>query len=173
MRTFFMNTERISFSEWTENDIGLARTLWGDEDVTRFICASGLFSEQDIHARLNREIKNYQQYGMQYWPIFNKEDGDFIGCCGLRPYDLENRIYEIGFHLRSKYWGVGLGSEAANAVINYAFHSLNASDLFAGHNPNNVNSKKILERLGFHYINDEFYELTGLYHPSYRYVTSE
>lgn len=72
---------------------------------------------------------------MQYWPIFYLETGNFIGCCGLRPYSREDGIYELGFHLRPEYWAKGFASEAANAAIDYAFQALNANDLFAGHHP--------------------------------------
>lgn len=169
MRKFIQKTERIGFSEWTKGDIDLAHSLWGDKKVTKYICASGEFTERDIMNRLNSEIDNNKRFGIQYWPIFDLKTEDFIGCCGLRPYDLENSIYEIGFHLKSEYWGKGLGPEAAKVVINYAFDFLNASDIFAGHNPNNINSKKVLERLGFHFIGDEYYAPTRLYHPSYKY----
>ena len=57
--------------------------------------------------------------------------------------------------------------EAASAVINYAFSIQKADALFAGQNPHNTESAKVLRKLGFHYIGDEFYEPTGLYHPSY------
>lgn len=76
--------------------------------------------------------------------------------------------YEIGFHLRKKYWNQGYATEAARAVINFAFNILKAENLFAGHNPNNKGSQKVLQKLGFIYIRDEFYEPTGLYHPSYK-----
>lgn len=95
--------------------------------------------------------------------------GDFIGCCGLRPYKLEEGIFEIGFHLKERFWGKGFANEGAKAVIQYAFDQLQATDIFAGHNPHNVNSRKALEHLGFHYISDEYYPPTGLYHPSYKY----
>ena len=75
--------------------------------------------------------------------------------------------YEIGFHFRPEFWGQRYASEAANAVIDYAFRVLKADKLFAGHNPNNVASRKTLLSLGFAYIGDEFYEPTGLQHPSY------
>jgi ribosomal-protein-alanine N-acetyltransferase len=169
MREYFLITDRLGFSEWKEEDIDLARSLWGDENVTKYICATGKFTEPDIMNRLQSEIENGKRYGVQYWPIFDLKTEDIIGCCGLRPYDLKGKIYEIGFHLRSLYWGKGLAPEAAKAVIHFAFDSLHASDLFAGHNPNNANSKKVLERLGFLYTGDEYYAPTGLYHPSYRY----
>lgn len=164
-RDFFLTTNRIGFSEWEKDDIKLAELLWGDPDVTRFICASGKFSTNDIRTRLEKEIKNKSMYNIQYWPIFKLDSNELIGCCGLKPYSKGK--YEIGFHLRPKFWGQGYAMEAAKTVINYAFTVLKAEELFAGHNPNNIASSKLLLKLDFSYIGDEFYEPTGLYHPSY------
>lgn len=169
MRNYFIESKNIGFSIWKEGDLHLAESLWGNKDVTRYISANGEFSEKEIKEKLDKEINNQKEYGIQYWPIFLKDTNEFIGCCGLRPYQLENQIYEIGFHLIPKFWGKGLAMEAAQIVINYGFSVLKANDLFAGHNPNNQNSSKILNRLGFYYTHDEFYSPTGLYHPSYRY----
>lgn len=90
-----------------------------------------------------------------------------LGCCGLRPYRLEDGIYELGFHLRPEHWGQGYATEAARAVIDHAFDTLHARALFAGHHPGNVASRRLLEKLGFRYTHDEFYAPTGLEHPSY------
>jgi RimJ/RimL family protein N-acetyltransferase len=164
-RTFFLKTNRIGFSKWKQDDKELAELLWGDEKVTKYICASGHFCTDDIQNRLNREIENNKEFSVQYWPIFELTSNELVGCCGLRPY--AKNEYEIGVHLCSKFWGKGYATEAANAVINYAFEVIGAKSLFAGHNPNNTVSKKLLKKLGFSYIGDEFYEPTGLYHPSY------
>ena len=34
-------------------------------------------------------------------------------------------------------------------------------------------SSKVLHKLGFHYIGDEFYEPTGLNHPSYELISKQ
>lgn len=99
------------------------------------------------------------------WPIFTLSSDELIGCCGLQAY--RKNEYEIGFHLLPKFWRKGYAVEVASAVINYAFSILKTDALFAGQNPHNTASAKILRKLGFHYIGDEFYEPTGLYHPSY------
>ena len=164
-KDFFLTTSRIGFSEWKKDDIQLAETLWGDPDVTKFICASGRFSAEDIASRLDKEIENSIKYHVQYWPIFELTSNELIGCCGLRPY--KEGKYEIGFHLRPKFWRQGYAMEAAQAVIDYAFSVLKTEGLFAGHNPNNTASSNVLHKLGFQYMGDEFYEPTGLYHPSY------
>ena len=160
-----MKTERIGFSKWSCDDMELAQLLWGNPEVTQFICATGVFSPEDISARLKKEIENNTQFSIQYWPIFELETNELIGCCGLRPYS--DGIYEIGFHLRPKFWRKGFAVEAASAAIDYAFNELHAEGLFAGHNPKNIASAKVLAKLNFKNIRDEFYAPTGLYHPSY------
>lgn len=86
MRNFFLKTNRMGFSQWEENDGELARQLWGDPEVTRWICASGRFRPNEITARLQKEIENGRKYQVQYWPVFLLDSGEFAGCCGLRPY---------------------------------------------------------------------------------------
>ena len=163
-----METDRIGFSHWRDGDIDLAERLWGDPQVTKYICAGGVFSAAEILERLNTEIRNGEASGVQYWPFFHLTTRDLIGCCGLRPRG--KKEYEIGFHLRPQYWGQGYGQEAARAVIGYAFAVLGAEKLFAGHNPRNTASGRLLCKLGFAYVGDEYYAPTGLYHPSYELV---
>lgn len=162
---YFLTTARIGFSKWNQADNDLAETLWGDPEVTKYICASGVFTKEEIMTRLNTEIRNEETYGVQYWPIFAVKTDELIGCCGLRPRG--EKEYEIGFHLRPKYWRQGYAKEAACAAIDYAFTVLGAEKLFAGHNPKNIASRKLLTKLGFIYLGEEFYGPTGLYHPSY------
>lgn len=162
---YFLQTRRIGFSHWRPEDLPLARLLWGNPEVTRYICASGRFSETDIALRLETEVARQAQYRVQYWPIFSRSTQELIGCCGLRPHG--NEAYEIGFHLLPAFWRQGYAVEAASAVIDYAFSVLHARQLFAGHHPLNAASKAVLAKLGFRYTGDTYYEPTGLLHPSY------
>lgn len=162
---YFLQSERLGFRHWSPDDLPLAMGLWGDADVTKLI--GGPFSEAQVSARLTQEIARQAEHGVQYWPIFLLTSGEHVGCCGLRPYDLSQAIYEIGFHIRKAFWGQGYAFEAAQAVIGYAFGTLGAKGLFAGHNPANEASGKLLKKLGFQYTHDEFYPPTGLNHPSY------
>lgn len=167
MKNYFIKSQRIKFSHWTEEDYPLAKRLWENEKVSEYITATGKFTQEEIKARLKKEMENQNKYGIEYWPIFFSGNDEFIGCCGLRPYFMENKILEIGFHLLPEFWGRGLAKEAAKTVIDYARDILEVHGIFAGHNPNNINSAKLLLKLGFIYTHDEFYEPTGLDHPSY------
>ena len=83
---YFMKTKQIGFSKWGQDDLELATVLWGNAEVTRYICASGKFSKDDIEERLNTEILNEKNHRVQYWPVFELATDNLIGCCGLRPY---------------------------------------------------------------------------------------
>lgn len=167
MKEFFLNTLRLGFSVWSEEDITDALELWGNSEVTKFIVADGKMSKEQVEQRLRKETETYNNFNIQYWPIYLIETNQNIGCCGIRPYDFENNIFEMGIHLKEQYFGKGFAKEACLAVIEYAFNYLKADALFVGHNPKNLASARLIKKLGFTYTHDEFYKPTGLYHPSY------
>lgn len=127
----------------------------------------GPLTRPQVEEKLTREITMQEASGVQYWPIFLLENGEHVGCAGLRDYRPAERIYELGFHLLPGFWGRGLAEEAGRAVIQYAFGTAGASGLFAGHHPENAASRRVLEKLGFRYTHDELYAPTGILHPSY------
>lgn len=167
MEQFFMRTNRIGFSRWEEEDLPYGEFLWGSLLVCRYITKNQTFSQQEIRERIMREIQNQQQYGVQYYPIFELATGAFIGCCGLRPYGNEPKVYEMGFHLHESFWELGYGYEAGSAILTYAFDTLQAEKVMAGHHPENLASGGLLRKLGFVQIGEELYPPTGLMHPLY------
>jgi RimJ/RimL family protein N-acetyltransferase len=164
---YFLKSKRLGFRIWSKDDLDLAYGLWGDFEVTKLFDKRGPLSMEQVKDKLLEEMATQTAHGIQYWPFFLQKSGEHIGCAGLRPYDMAKNIFEIGFHIRSNHWQKGYASEAARAVMHYAFSYLKVKALFAGHNPKNSGSRKLLLKLGFRYTHDEFYEPTGLDHPSY------
>jgi ribosomal-protein-alanine N-acetyltransferase len=164
-RSFFLKSPRLGFRWWTGGDLALASELWGDPEVTKYF--GGPFTGKEIERRLGVEMDRARAHNFQYWPMHLLAGGDFVGCCGLRPYKPDEGIPELGFHLRPKFWGRGLAREAAIAVIAYAFRVAGAQAVSAGHHPENLNSKKVLARLGFQYSHDELFPALGINIPYY------
>lgn len=155
-----IKTERITFGLWDISMLPLAQSLWGNPDVCRFIRGPGVFSNEEIKARLDTEIEREKRYHVSYWPLFLLSDGAFIGVSGLRPY---HEYFELGYHLLPQYWGKGYAREAAGAVVSYG---MTISDrIYAGAHPENHRSEALLGKLGFSCIGHEFYAPTGLLHP--------
>ncbi|WP_193367113.1 GNAT family N-acetyltransferase [Pelagibius marinus] len=70
-----------------------------------------------------------------------------IGAGGLRY--LEKGNWEIGYWLAPDYWGRGLGTEAARALVVFGFEKLEAEALQSGHFADNPASGRVLEKAGF------------------------
>jgi [ribosomal protein S5]-alanine N-acetyltransferase len=165
--SYFLETSRIGFKTWTENDFVLAKNLWGNPQVLQHISAQTKLSDSEIQEKLNTEIANIKRFGVQYWPCFLKEHDLFIGVCGLKPYKLFDGIFEMSVQFLPEFWHQGLAFEASSAMIDHAFSTLNISSLFAGHNPQSPASGILLKKLGFRFTHFEYYPPTGLNHHSY------
>ncbi|MGI6359059.1 MAG: GNAT family N-acetyltransferase [Bacillota bacterium] len=170
---FWMETARLGFSRWRPGDVHLAKRLWGNRSVTRYISRTGEFTDEEVASRLQAEIDNHLTHGLQYWPIFQKDSNTFVGCCGLRPYQGVGDCAELGAHLLPEYWRQGLAAEASRAVIDHAFRRLGLRTLVAGHHPENKASERALLRLGFVRVGGEYYPPTGLEHPSYKITRTD
>ncbi|HYE78423.1 MAG TPA: GNAT family N-acetyltransferase [bacterium] len=160
---YFLTTPRLGFRCWTPADISLAEALWTDPAVMRFL--GGPYSLAQAWERLEAEIERQATSSFQSWPLFDRATGAHVGCCGLKPLRREERIPEFGFHLRPEWWGRGLAEEAGRAVIAHAFFGpLEVPAIFTGHHPEHGTSRRVLEKLGFQYVEDVYYPPTGLMH---------
>jgi hypothetical protein len=74
MKDYFLKTTRLGFSVWNQGDLPKAIELWGNPEVTKFIAAKGIMSNEQIHQRLNKEIETYEAANIQYWPVYLIED---------------------------------------------------------------------------------------------------
>ncbi len=162
---FFLRSERLMFRWWKESDLPLAMQLWGDDSVSAML--GGPFSPAQVEARLARQIAHRAEIGAQYWPMFLAEDGAFVGCAGLKPWRVEDRVPELGYHLVPAMWGRGLATEAVCAVSRYGFETLGLQELFAGHHPANQASANVLLKAGFVYTGEAFYPPSGMIEPTY------
>lgn len=82
------------------------------------------------------------------WEILLKSDGTFIGdLCFKGPQ--KNASVEIGYGLSEAYWGNGYATEAAQALIQWAFSQKNVYFVEAETEPDNAASRRVLEKLHF------------------------
>lgn len=76
----------------------------------------------------------------------------FIGAAGITR--LDGPEPDLGYWLGEPYWGVGYATEAAHAVIDYAFATAGHTRLVAGCRVTNRASRRVLEKCGFQYSGD-------------------
>ena len=165
MHYYFLTSHRLGFRHWHADDFDSAQQLWGDPKVTEY--TGKPLSAARVYRRLYYEIKLQRSHSVQNWPIFNKITGEFIGCCGLHPYDISKGVFEIAVEVRSDLWGEGYGEEALAAVIAWSKTNPAVKALFAAHHPEDDKSVRMADKLGFEDTHAQFYGSTGLHHPSY------
>ncbi len=91
-------------------------------------------------------LKNPFAWGIIY-------EGKLIGSISLDTdrKRLNDRVMMLGYSLSSKYWGMGIMSEAAPAVIEYMFENYDMDAISIYCYPENTRSKRIIEKCGFEY----------------------
>jgi len=82
------------------------------------------------------------------WGMFNKINGEFMGSCLLRPFNDEPGIVELGYSLEQKYWGQGLATEMAAAMITHGLSDTNVTEIVAVTVFENSGSQRVLEKAG-------------------------
>lgn len=76
-----------------------------------------------------------------------KSEGKMIGTIDIRPSE-EHKVAELGYTLNRQYWGRGYMTEAASALMTFAFEQLQMEKVFAIHDIRNAASGKVMLRLG-------------------------
>jgi len=103
-----------------------------------------------VEERINDD-KNYD------WGFTLKETGELIGSGGAYYNDNEG-MFEIGYCIMEEQWNKGLTTEAAKAMVDFVINKLQQTEVYANCAWENINSGKILEKLGFAYTGDGEYK---------------
>jgi RimJ/RimL family protein N-acetyltransferase len=89
-----------------------------------------------------------------------RRDATVLGACGLAKRAPESA--ELGYWLAFAFWGNGYATEAAGAVIDYAFEDLGYEMLHAGARVSNLASRRVLEKCGFEWTGVELHRIRSL-----------
>ena len=81
--------------------------------------------------------------------ITRGSDHRLIGNCGIRCNPDKVTQAELGYELNPDHWGQGYATEAAAAILEFAFRQLELQRITSWCIADNVASARVLERLGF------------------------
>jgi [ribosomal protein S5]-alanine N-acetyltransferase len=76
-------------------------------------------------------------------------DEAFIGWCGLTRWNSDYRSASMGYCFDDAAWGHGYATEAARALLLWAFDTLEINRVQAETDTRNAASARVLEKLGF------------------------
>jgi len=83
------------------------------------------------------------------WGIVRPKEDKLLGTIGFWRLIPEHHRAEIGYGLHADYWRQGIMSEVMATVLNFGFRKLKLHSVEANVDPNNLASRKLLEKHGF------------------------
>ncbi len=151
-----LETERLIMRPLLESDVDEIFAMRSDEDIMRFIREPQGRSESFDWIKLVSARWDSDKLG--FCALIEKETGKFLGWCGVWHLKETNEL-EIGYAIAKEFWGKGFATEAAEKFIKYAFENLKPDKIVAVAEPENLASRRVMEKLGMQFVKiARFYE---------------
>jgi RimJ/RimL family protein N-acetyltransferase len=143
-------TERLIVRPWRDADRPMFAEMGQDPAVMQHL--GPLLSRAESDAAIDRQIALQTSDGHCFWAVDRRNDGLFLGFCGLklapdRIPGIEDAI-EAGWRMQRAAWGHGYASEAAAASLQWGWANLAETRIIAITTPDNVRSQAVMTRIG-------------------------
>lgn len=171
-----LRTARLVLRPPALDDLGALAEIFADPEVCRFIGDGRPRSPERVERGVRNALLCWDRRG--FGPFVVEQGGVIIGDALLYPVarsgadasDFAQRgpEIELGYRLARSAWGRGFATEAARAVMDWAFSPSGPglTKLIAVTYPENAASQRVLEKIGMHRVGEtrEFYdEVTVLF----------
>ncbi len=141
------------------------------QDSETMYAYEGAFSNEEVLQWLDRQLQRYASDGFGLWAVVSKATGDFLGQCGLTMQDCDGeRVVEIGYLFKRRYWGRGYAAEAAVGCKEYAFNVLGVSEVYSIIRDSNLPSQRVAQRNGMSPVKSFVKHYRGLDMPHVVYM---
>ena len=150
--SFMLTGERVTLRDFTHDDWRAVHAYSTRAEVYRFQPWGPNTPEQTrefvdgVIAQAQRQPRIEYNLAMAL-----AATGEVIGAGSLGIRSREFGQGEIGYVVRSDYWGRGYGTEAARLLLEFGFTTLGLHRIFATCDPRNLASARVLEKIGMRY----------------------
>ena len=146
-----IETDRLFLRPPVHSDLAWTIAQLNTPAVTRYL--GGVRAAAEVEAGFVRNAEGIAKGEPGFWTIVINESGAIAGKCGLAsisndhaPASLQGCL-QIGWSLGEQFWGKGLATEAARAVLGYAFGPLGAAVVYSQTSDSNAASTRLMARL--------------------------
>jgi RimJ/RimL family protein N-acetyltransferase len=153
-----LRTERLYLRGWAPADRVPFAALNSDRRVMAHFPAVLIREQSDALAA--RIESGFERDGFGLWAVEAPSVAPFIGFVGLSIPDFEAHFtpcVEIGWRLAVPYWNGGYATEAARAVLRFAFETLQLREVVSFTVRGNLASRRVMKKIGMvHNEADDF-----------------
>jgi RimJ/RimL family protein N-acetyltransferase len=142
-----IETARLVLRPWRLSDLNAFAQMHRDADV--MADAGGPLTDDACRRKLDRYLAAFRTDGYSRWCVEDRQKR-FAGYVGINYHEKHHWLGqhdEIGWRLNTQFWGQGLATEAAKAVLDDAFGRLKLSCVFSCTSPTNIRSQAVMMRL--------------------------
>jgi RimJ/RimL family protein N-acetyltransferase len=158
-----LETERLIIRSFEPRDAEPWLAMLSDTEFRRHLAPEPLPSREGLDGMIERRRAMERERGHAMWAVDTKDTGTFVGQCGLWLAEETGPEIELAYHFRAASWNHGYATEAARAVLAYAFGPLGLRRVVAFVAPENVASCRVAEKVGMHFEgNVTAYDIGGL-----------
>jgi [ribosomal protein S5]-alanine N-acetyltransferase len=144
-----LHTERLTLRPFTPADADALYALHSSAHVLRY-WDSPPWTEPERAQRFIAGCRQMAEEGTgARLAIDRATDGAFVGWCGLTRWNPDFRSASLGYCLAEAAWGHGYATEAARALLQWAFDTVDLNRVQAEADTRNLASARVLEKLGF------------------------
>ena len=158
-------TERLIMRPITQDDFDNWFEILSDAETMKHYPAP--YNAAGVQRWIDWTLNNYEKYGFGLLAVILKENGRFIGDCGITMQNINGQqLPEIGYHINKAYWRKGYASEAALKCMEYAFEELDFPAVYSYMSSTNAASYGVALKNGMRFIEeyvDEHGEATSVY----------
>lgn len=168
-----LKTGRLHLRRWLPSDREPFAALNSDPRVMAHFPA--VLSREQSDALAAGIDSGFDRDGFGLWAVEAPNVTPFIGFVGLAIPRFEAHFtpcVEIGWRIAPAHWNRGYASEAARAVLSFAFETLQLQEVVSFTVPGNIASRRVMEKIGMvHNETDDFdHPLLPVGHPLRRHV---
>jgi inorganic pyrophosphatase len=146
-----LTTPRLQLRPFEDGDAAVLREQWNEPDVRRFLFDDEPVSAGFVAGQIRASRASFAARGFGLFTIALREAAaETIGFVGLRTFGPEDKV-ELLYALRRSSWGRRYATEASEAVLRHAFEALGLPEIWAGADPPNEASFRVMHRLGMPY----------------------
>jgi RimJ/RimL family protein N-acetyltransferase len=119
----------------------------------RWIGAGDAYSRDvaESEARLEQLIAHQERHGFSIWAVTERDSGSVLGDAGLVHWAHRGPEVELAYRLGKAHWGQGYATEAARAWVEAGLGDLGLGRIVAATYPDNIASRRVLEKSGFRF----------------------
>jgi len=168
-----LNTRRLHLRKISMADArDYYERLGRDTEVTKYMLFQPHKSLADSVASIEKNLHRYETGGNYRWVITRAGEDRLIGVIDLLGFDAESSSCSFAYMLGRDFWGQGYGTEALEAVLEFAFSQMEMESVTADHFAANTASGRAMEKAGLGYLGTTpgKYEKDGILHDAPRYA---